>query len=164
MGSELPVTSQGEARAGILALWLLSPGSNEGDHGKPALPTLHSALDPASHEIVGVSRAGKICSPSTGGQRGGLRTDQGTTEATSRASCQEEQGSSQESRGPINDSFIQQIFSEHLPHARHCANAEDTTLRKTDKVPVPKALTFLWGRQWPTRLSPHDNLGNEKDY
>lgn len=50
-----------------------------GTMAKSALPTLESALDPASHEIVGVSRAGESCSPSTGGQRGGLRTDQGTT-------------------------------------------------------------------------------------
>lgn len=47
------------------------------------------------------------------------------------------------------------IFTEHLLHAR------DTTLRKTDKVLVPKELIFLSRTQWPKLRSTHI-LGNAR--
>lgn len=38
------------------------------------------------------------------------------------------------------------------------------TLRKIDRVPVPKGLTFFWGRPSPRQKSTPENLANEKGY
>lgn len=86
----------------------------------PGPRTWHSSLEPAPHETEGISTAGNSCSPST--QQAQRQLDEGLrnhTEAKSRASSQEEQGNSQEGGGSINDSLIEQIFTEHLLHTRY---------------------------------------------
>lgn len=75
-----------------------STGSNKGTMVSLAPPTWHSALEPAPPEFVGVSRAWNSCSRGTQQRQAQRKPEEGLrnyTEAKSRASCQEEQGSSQ---------------------------------------------------------------------
>lgn len=69
------------------------------------------------------------------------------TEAKAELPAKRNRAALKRAEGPLMIHSFNKYFLSTYPHARHCAKAEDLTLRKTGKVPVPLVLTVLWGRQ-----------------
>lgn len=108
--------SQRKCKAGILALWLLNSVSHEGNCVNSG--STHSIRSPgASLWLDGVTLGQGTVAPAP---RRGRKRDQGKIQgntlklAKSRASCQEQEGSS------TNDSLSYLIFTEYLIPAINC--------------------------------------------